>query len=64
MFNDWELDDGRVVRLITKSELDALPDGTEVIRCIDGEKLIKGKDYLDNDTRFGYLAFGLEIKTQ
>jgi len=61
MFNDWELDDGRVVRLITKSELDALPDGTEVI-CIDGEKLIKGKDYLDDDTRFRYLAYGLLIK--
>ena len=61
MMNDWQLDDGRVIRLLTQSELDALPEGTEVI-CIDGTKLIKGKDYLDNDTRFGYLAYGLLIK--
>ena len=58
MFNDYTLDDGRMIRLLTQSELDALPNGTEVI-CIDGNTLVKGKEYLDEDTRFGFLAYGL-----
>ena len=38
-----------------------LPEGMELI-SISGEKKIVGKDYIDNDTRFGCLAFGIELK--
>lgn len=41
--------------------LPILPDGLKV-KTIGGEELIVGKDELDNDIRFGALAFGLELK--
>lgn len=39
---------------------DALPDGIE-LRSILNYNVIKGKDYIDLDTRGGYLAFGIKI---
>jgi hypothetical protein len=44
--------------LFTPEEYEQLPDGTELY-SIGGKKLIKGKDYIDQDTRFGYLAVGV-----
>ena len=44
--------------LLTPEEYAELPDGTMLL-CIDDETYIKGKDYIDNDTRYGYLAYGL-----
>lgn len=44
--------------LLTPDELAQLPDGTELV-CINGKTVIKGKDYIDNDIRFGYLAYGI-----
>lgn len=44
--------------LFTKDEYDQLPDGT-LVECIDGEKLTKGIDHIDMDTRFGHIAFGV-----
>lgn len=44
--------------LITPAELEELPDGVE-LECISGEKVIKGKDRIDDDTRWGYLAYGI-----
>ncbi len=38
-----------------------LPSGLKVT-AIDGEVLEVGKDYLDNDIRFGVLAYGIVIK--
>ena len=55
----WKLDDGRKITLVTPHEFAQLPDGTALI-AIDGERVVKGTDYIDNDTRGGYLAFGLE----
>lgn len=44
--------------LFTLSEFEQLPNGFEVT-SIGGEKKIKGKDYIDDDTRFGYMAYGV-----
>ena len=44
--------------LFTPDEYEQLPDGYE-LTCIDGSKEVKGKDYIDMDTRFGYTAFGV-----
>ena len=45
------------VWLITPEQFQQLPDGTE-LTSISGEKKVKGQDKVDQDTRFGYLAFG------
>jgi len=44
--------------LFTPEECEQLPDGTE-LTCIDGETVVKGKDYIDMDTRFGHIAYGV-----
>jgi hypothetical protein len=44
--------------LLTPAEFDQLPDGTE-LGCIDDETHVKGRDRIDNDTRFGHLAYGI-----
>ncbi len=44
--------------LITPEELKKIPDGF-VLTCIDGSTVIKGQDPIDDDTRFGYLAYGI-----
>ena len=51
-------DDEHKLCLLTPEELAALPDGTE-LECIDGERVIKSKDELDNDTRFGHVPYGV-----
>lgn len=44
--------------LFTPEEYNQLPDGVE-LTSIGGKKVIKGKDYVDQDTRFGHLAYGV-----
>lgn len=44
--------------LLTPEEFDQVPDGTE-LTCIDGETAIKGKDTIDQDIRFGHIAYGV-----
>ena len=44
--------------LFTPEEYAHLPDGFE-LESINGRKLIKGKDYIDMDTRFNCLAYGV-----
>lgn len=44
--------------LLTIDEYNALPDNVQ-LKCIDNEIVIKGTDYIDLDTRFGEMAFGL-----
>lgn len=56
-WNDWSLDDGRVIRLLTPEELKALPVGTTLFD-IFGEEVVTGSDYIDDDTRAGYTAYG------
>lgn len=54
----WSNEDGQQLWLLTPDEFSNLSDGTELI-CIDGKKVIKGKNHIDMDTRFGVIAFGL-----
>lgn len=56
----WTLDDGTRLRLITPEDYLSLPEGT-ALRSILGETVIIGTDYIDNDTRGGYLAYGLVL---
>jgi hypothetical protein len=51
---------GKDIELITPEELRYLPLGTS-LRCIDGSLVIVGVDYIDDDTRGGFLAFGVEV---
>jgi len=44
--------------LFTPDEYNKLPDGIE-LEDINGDKLIKGKDYIDMDVRFGHIAYGV-----
>lgn len=39
----------------------ALPDGLEVV-SISGKTKVVGKDHIDNDNRFGLLAYGLKLE--
>ncbi len=48
--------------LFTPVEFDKLPDGIE-LKCIDGTFKVKGRDEIDMDTRFGYIAYGVENPT-
>jgi hypothetical protein len=52
----WDRD--RELVLLTPNEFDSLPDGTE-LTCIDGEVAVKGRDYIDDDLRFGHMAYGV-----
>lgn len=47
--------------LLTINEYNELPDNTQ-LKCIDNEIVIKGKDYIDLDTRFGVIAYGLTLQ--
>lgn len=49
---------GQFIYLLTPDALRDLPDGTEVIG-IFGDVKIKGVDYLDDDTRGAFTAWGL-----
>ena len=46
--------------LLTPSELAELPDGIQLTSIHDG-CYIKGVDYIDGDTRGGYLAYGVTL---
>ena len=48
------------LELFTPEEFDQLPDGTELYSIMKDKTVIKGKDYIDMDTRFGYLAYGVK----
>lgn len=53
----WTLKDGRILLLLTEEQLNALPDGTRLV-SIAGQEVEKGVDYIDLDTRGGWLAYG------
>lgn len=58
-FSRWDDD----LWLIPLYLVPILPKGLEVT-SIGGEKLIVGKDYIDNDIRCGCVAYGIEIKNK
>ena len=45
--------------LFTEDEFNMLPDGI-VLKCIDGNSVVKGTDYIDMDVRFNHIAYGIE----
>ena len=46
--------------LFTMAELEQVPDGTLLDCIIPGKEAVKGKDHIDDDTRAGYLAYGIK----
>lgn len=44
--------------LFTEEEYKEVPDGT-ILLSINNQTKVKGKDYIDMDTRGGYIAYGL-----
>lgn len=50
-------DEEKILWLVTPEEFALLPDGF-VLHAIDGEQAVKGRDWIDMDTRFGHLAYG------
>lgn len=48
------------LKLLRPSELKKLKKGT-VLYCIDKSKVVVGKDYIDDDTRGGFLAYGKKL---
>jgi len=56
-FAKWE--EERELYLIPLWAFDLIPDGTE-LESISGDKIIKGKDEIDLDVRFGCIAYGLK----
>jgi hypothetical protein len=56
----WSLGE-RIIDLITPDELATISDGW-VLVSIRGEDKIVGHDYIDGDTRGGFLAVGWERK--
>lgn len=46
------------ILLLTPDEFQRLPIGA-VLVSISGFEYVKGKDYIDDDTRGGHLAYGL-----
>lgn len=56
--NKWDDEGKDSLWLFTENEFHRLPDGI-VLECIDGDKVTKGVDEIDMDTRFGHIAFGV-----
>ena len=64
--NPWSHRQADPLWLLTPAELEMVPDGT-VLVSIKGKRVTKGPhrsevghpDYIDGDTRFGMLAYGL-----
>ena len=54
----WLLADGRSLKLLTPDQLPHLPYGTRLLSIL-GEYKTYGVDHIDQDTRNGYLAWGL-----
>jgi len=44
--------------LLTLDELKKMPEGLQ-LECVNGKTYRIGKDDIDTDTRFGYIAYGL-----
>ena len=62
----WTIEDegemkGKKISLITPHELALLPSGT-VLYSIQGEKVVVGESKIDDDTRFGFIAYGTLVE--
>ena len=54
----WMEEGDNSLWLLTPEELTKVPEGT-VLESITGSKKVYGTDRIDNDTRFGHLAYGV-----
>jgi len=55
---DSKLEKGKnMLYPITSDQLESLPDGTKLTDS-NGKEVIKGVDYIDDDERDGYIAYG------
>ena len=54
----WKDEGENSLFLFSMKEFMQLPDGIE-LESINGWKRIKGKDYIDDDTRAGHIAYGI-----
>lgn len=54
----WEDEGENSLFLFTIEEYEQLPDGIE-LESINGQKKIKGENYIDMDTRGGHIAYGI-----
>lgn len=54
----WDNAGENTLWLFTPEEFNQLPDGI-VLSSISGGTFVKGKDYIDDDTRAGHLAYGV-----
>lgn len=52
----WDEDDD--LYLFSIDEYEQIPNGLE-LESIDGEKVVKGRDNIDLDTRFNHIAYGV-----
>jgi hypothetical protein len=50
--------DAQKLKLLTLAEYQALPNGV-FLQCIDGSIVVKGRDTISEDTRSGFIAYGL-----
>lgn len=55
--NPWDRTDDPLW-LLTPDELKLVPNGA-TLHCISNETVVVGTDKIDNDTRFGLLAYGV-----
>lgn len=54
----WADEGDNSLWLITPAEYEKLPDGIE-LEAINKKTKVKGKDVIDQDVRFGHLAWGI-----
>lgn len=63
MATEWSTPDGQDLLLLTPEEFERVPDGMELV-SISGERVVKGRDAIDDDLRFGFMAYGLPAPTR
>jgi hypothetical protein len=56
----WDDEQRPILMLITPEWLEKLPNGV-VLHSITGKRAVVGRDYIDGDTRGGFLAFGFYL---
>lgn len=62
-FAPWTLHDGRQIDLIQPAALSRLPDGV-ILTSVSGRTAIVGRDEIDDETRYGMLAYGLPSRSE
>lgn len=60
-FRKWSDEELPGVYLIPLYLYPCIPDGT-VLTCIDGKEYTKGVHDIDNDVRFGCIAYGIKVE--